>query len=137
VTRGFAERDRVLDDVEHRRFVFHRIEDESGVSGVGKVAWGCAFPDGTAAVRWNTKHRSTAVYSSMEDVEVIHGHDGKTQIVWLDPERGAPMVRWEYRSSTNLNVAELNERGREGWELVAVSQGHFFLKRTLGGNDGE
>lgn len=60
--------------------IFHlvRDEDESGVSGTGRVAVGVVFPDGTVALRWNTATASTAVYDSLEDVITIHGHGGKT-----------------------------------------------------------
>jgi hypothetical protein len=69
-----------------RRFALNRVVDETGISGTGLVAFGVNFPDGTAVIRWNTAHTSTAVYGSMEDVEAIHGHGGLTEIVWLDPE---------------------------------------------------
>lgn len=67
-----------------RRFELHRDEDESGVSGTGLVASGVCWQDGTAALRWHTEYSSTAVYVSMADVRAIHGHGGKTRIVWID-----------------------------------------------------
>ena len=67
-----------------RRFVLNRIEDETGISGTGVVACGVEFPDGTAALRWISEYRSTAVYASMVDVEAIHGHNGRTRIDWVD-----------------------------------------------------
>ena len=70
--------------VEMARFVLRRMEDESGVSGVGLVAEGVRFTDGTAAMRWRTGTASTAVYASMADVEAIHGHGGKTVIQWVE-----------------------------------------------------
>jgi len=72
-----------------RRFELHRDEDASGISGTGVVAEGVAFGDGSAALRWRTSVRSTAVYTSMSDVEHIHGHGGRTRIVWLDADDGA------------------------------------------------
>lgn len=36
---------------------------------------------------------------------------------------------WEYRTGTGLGVDELNALGAEGWELVAVQDGTFYLKR--------
>jgi hypothetical protein len=42
------------------------------------------FSDGTAALRWCSEFRSTAVYTSMDDVNAIHGHDGATTIEWDD-----------------------------------------------------
>lgn len=69
-----------------RRFELHRHEDATGVSGTGIVASGLCWPDGRAALRWHTNLRSTTAYESMADVEAIHGHDGRTRIVWVDGE---------------------------------------------------
>lgn len=66
------------------RFYFERVEDESGVSGLGRVAEGVQFSDGSCAVRWLTAHRSSAVYATLGDVIAIHGHGGKTRIVFTD-----------------------------------------------------
>lgn len=43
-----------------RTFELHRVEDETGISGTGIVAEGVIFGDGTCAMRWRTKDRSTA-----------------------------------------------------------------------------
>jgi hypothetical protein len=67
-----------------RRFVLNRLEDDTGVSGTGFIAEGVEFGDGTAALRWRTEHTSTAIYSSMTDLVAIHGHGGKTVVVWVD-----------------------------------------------------
>jgi len=75
-----------LRDTRMRRFVLQREEDESGVSGVGLVAEGVCFTDGTAALRWRTTFSSTAVYASMDDLLSIHGHGGKTRVVWVDDD---------------------------------------------------
>lgn len=69
-----------------RRFHFMRLEDASGVSGCGKVAEGVVFTNGKVALEWFGNHSSTNVYDSMADVEFIHGHQGRTKIVWDDPE---------------------------------------------------
>jgi hypothetical protein len=63
-------------------FRLERDEDETGISGTGIVAQGVVFDDGTAALRWLSEHTSTAVYASLRDVETIHGHNGKTRVVW-------------------------------------------------------
>jgi hypothetical protein len=68
-----------------RRFVLNRREDLSGTSGVGIVAEGVRFSDGTAVLRWVVELKSTAVYGSVDDLIAIHGHDGATQVVWADP----------------------------------------------------
>ena len=67
-----------------RRFVLRRLEDQTGVSGTGDVAEGVEFSDGTAAMRWRSDVASTAVYSSMADVEAIHGHQGRTLVIYVD-----------------------------------------------------
>lgn len=68
--------------VEMKLFVLERIEDESGVSGTGIVAEGVQFSTGKCVLAWVTQFKSVAVYDSVEDVEMIHGHNGKTVIVW-------------------------------------------------------
>lgn len=69
-----------------RLFLLHRIEDETGVSGTGDVAEGVQFTDGSCALRWLTATTSTAIYSSIEDLVVIHGHGGRTVVRWLDEQ---------------------------------------------------
>lgn len=69
-----------------RRFHFVRNEDVSGVSGCGKIAEGCVFFDGTVVLCWLSEHPSMNFYKSLADVEFIHGHHGKTKIVFDDPE---------------------------------------------------
>jgi hypothetical protein len=68
-----------------RRFVLERNVDESGVSGTGHVADGIVFWNGKCALSWRTEHTSVAVYDSINTVEAIHGHDGSTRVVWVDP----------------------------------------------------
>jgi hypothetical protein len=64
-----------------RPFWLQRVEDESGVSGEGLVAEGVVFSSGWCALTWLTGHKSVAFYPSLEEVEAIHGHDGKTKII--------------------------------------------------------
>jgi hypothetical protein len=67
-----------------RRFVVVREEDVSGISGTGTIAEGIEFADGTCAMRWLTKHRCTGFYDSILVLEHIHGHEGRTKIVFVD-----------------------------------------------------
>ncbi len=62
-------------------FLVQRPEDASGVSGEGLVAEGVVFSSGWCALTWLTGHKSVAFYPSLEEVETIHGHDGKTKII--------------------------------------------------------
>lgn len=65
-----------------RNFLLKRIEDESGVSGTGIVAEGIIFSNGKCALSWLTETTSIAVYDSIDDLEKIHGHNGKTIVVY-------------------------------------------------------
>lgn len=69
-----------------RRFHFVRNEDVSGVSGCGVIAEGCIFSNGKVALEWISDHPSINLYDSIKDVELIHGHHGKTKIIYDDPE---------------------------------------------------
>lgn len=69
-----------------RRFYLQRDNDETGVSGTGRVADGVLWPDGTATVRWRAQPASTGVWGSLSEVEEVHGHHGLTRVVWIDPE---------------------------------------------------
>lgn len=68
-----------------RTFELHRDQDVSGVSGTGRVAEGVEFSDGTTVLRWLTRTGSVAVYLNAVDMEKVHGHDGRTRVVWQNP----------------------------------------------------
>jgi hypothetical protein len=69
-----------------RNFWFYRNEDVSGISGTGYVAEGVVFSSGKVAISFfpvaPTFVSNVINFSSMDDVEKIHGHDGKTEIHW-------------------------------------------------------
>ena len=69
-----------------RRFVLDRRDDETGVSGAGIVAEGVEFSNGVIALQWTSEFPTSVVFHTrgLESVEAVHGHGGKTQIVWLD-----------------------------------------------------
>ena len=66
-------------------FYLKRAEDESGISGTGRVAQGFVFDNGKVAVTWLSEHPSVTVYDSLGEVTAIHGHGGKTEIV-MEPD---------------------------------------------------
>lgn len=106
-----------------RPFALYRIEDETGVSGTGVVAQGAVFEDGTVALRWLTERRSTAVYASIEDVEAVHGHGGRTRVVWLSEEL-EPLAEMErQRDEARAEVERLREEV-EVWRARARSIGY-------------
>ena len=65
-----------------KTFYLNRKEDETGVSGTGKVAEGVIFDNGKCAVSWLTRVTSVTIYDNIEDVKKIHGHGGMTEIVF-------------------------------------------------------
>lgn len=69
-----------------RPFALFRHRDISGVSGVGIVAEGVQFSDGSVALRWLGTNPSTAVWPSVEAVLNVHGHSGATEVRWVDEE---------------------------------------------------
>jgi hypothetical protein len=69
-----------------RRFHLERHEDNTGVSGVGRVAEGVQFRNGWVCMQWLTHTPGLAFYEDMAQVERVHGHQGKTSIVWDDAQ---------------------------------------------------
>jgi hypothetical protein len=69
-----------------KEFYLQRIEDESGVSGTGIVARGVILPSGHCVLEWLTFTSSIGIYKSVQDLEAIHGHHGKTKVVYGIPE---------------------------------------------------
>lgn len=67
-----------------KRFVLKREVDVSGTSGTGVVAEGVQFSNGSCSIHWISQFESVEQVANIAVVEEIHGHDGKTSIVWLD-----------------------------------------------------
>ena len=65
-----------------RTFKLVREEDVSGVSGVGEVAEGVEFHDKQCVLSWFGAHHSLEVHPSIDDIIAIHGHQGRTKVVW-------------------------------------------------------
>jgi hypothetical protein len=65
-----------------RLFDLQRDEDETGVSGTGRVAEGVVFYDGKVALRWKTANASTTIFDDVADMLAVHGHAGKTRLVY-------------------------------------------------------
>ena len=66
-----------------RVFQLMRDKDVSRVSGVGRVAVGVVFPSGKVVVEWLGSDTTFGIYDRLEHVEQIHGHGGKTRIVFV------------------------------------------------------
>jgi hypothetical protein len=67
-----------------RRFLLQRDEDVSGVSGTGVVAEGTKFSNGKVVMTWLSATPTVTVYESLDAIERIHGHDGRTKLEWID-----------------------------------------------------
>ena len=67
-----------------RLFKLVRNEDVHGVSGTGIVAEGVQFHDGQVVMSWFGRLHTLEVSPSIETTEAIHGHDGRTKVVWLE-----------------------------------------------------
>lgn len=66
-------------------FYLQRDEDITGTSGTGVVARGVVLPSGKAILEWVSFHTSIAIYNNIKDVELIHGHGGKTKVIMGAP----------------------------------------------------
>lgn len=77
-----------------KTFKLIRLQDLTGTSGVGHVASGQVNASGQAVMRWTvdanladgSKRRINTVthYESWVDVILLHGHGGRTVLVWDD-----------------------------------------------------
>lgn len=111
-----------------RRFELHRDEDVSGVSGVGVVAEGVAFSnDGPVALRWTSDWPTSVVFHDrgVESLEAVHGHNGRTRIVWLDsdyvPPSDWPQEAWAVLVDEVLERREVGDAPPEHkWVLFKV-----------------
>lgn len=106
-----------------RAFLLVRDEDETGISGTGIVAEGIEFSDGRIAMRWvSSTSRSTVTWDSARDAITIHGHNGKTRMVFSDD------IVWPHEKEAaddeNLRTwkEELSPEGREG---IAAATSHI------------
>ena len=61
-------------------FYLWRTEDESGISGTGRVAQGFIADNGKVALFWLSEHPSVTIYDNIGEVKAIHGHSGKTEV---------------------------------------------------------
>lgn len=93
-----------------RRFYLNRLEDETGISGTGRVTEGYQYlSNGICVMRWLTDTTSVAFYENIDHVLTIHGHGGKTVVEWEDATfnlRDAPL--WTFDPISYLKQEILN-----------------------------
>lgn len=71
-------------DSDPRLFMVDRRKDHTGISGIGVIAEGVQFTDGTVVIRWITETATTGIFDNIEDLRKIHGHKGDSVIRWLE-----------------------------------------------------
>ena len=71
-------------------FYLLRHEDISGLSGTGVVALGVEFPNGKAVMQWVSYRTSLEICESVVNIEEIHGHGGKTEVIFGNPPAPCP-----------------------------------------------
>ena len=69
-----------------RRFQLVRHEDVYGASGVGIVAEGVQFWTGQCVMCWLSETSSVTIHPSIDTLQAVHCHGGRSVVVWLDPE---------------------------------------------------
>jgi len=69
--------------LEPNRFLLIRDVDETGVSGTGIVAMGFQFPTGRVVIEWLVKPFALGIFSSLQELIEIHGHQGKTWVKFI------------------------------------------------------
>jgi hypothetical protein len=72
-----------------KTFTLMRYTDSTGISGTGEIAEGVQFTDGSVVLRWHSSevpwgsiYPTIAIHPNIENVEVLHGHNGATRVVW-------------------------------------------------------
>jgi hypothetical protein len=116
-----------------RRFRMLRRIDETGVSGVGHVADGVLFDDGTVCLRWRTKTPGTTTFASLEHAKAVHGHDRKTEFSFIDGEHGdSPLISVCMRCTAELELGQwcCDQCGASNCD-VAMTKSHAHLLRDL------
>jgi hypothetical protein len=69
--------------MEPNRFLLIRDVDETGVSGTGIVAMGFQFPTGRVVIEWLVKPFALGIFSSLQELIEVHGHEGKTRVKFI------------------------------------------------------
>ena len=77
------------------RFILVRAKDPTGVSGTGIVAEGTLFSGGQAVIRWLCQPHAVGVYQTIHDVITVHGHEGGTQIQFIDAPEEPGLLQGE------------------------------------------
>ena len=100
----------------------HITEDESGVSGTGRVAQGFIFDNGKVAVTWLSEHPTVTIYDNIGEVHAIHGHGGKTEIIVEPDYKKACNELKSFIDNFSLNEVALSKVPSEGAASKLISK---------------
>lgn len=64
-----------------KTFYLLRHEDLHGHAGLGVVAEGVIFDDGSAVMTWLTKWKTVTTFECVQAVHELHSHQGRTEVV--------------------------------------------------------
>ncbi len=92
-----------------RRFLLVRDRDLTGVSGTGVVAEGTVFTDGLSVLHWLREPFATGVYQSLADVIAVHGHEGATQVEFIDPHDPGFILEGEMTCPPKLSPSAIKK----------------------------
>lgn len=115
-----------------RTFKLIRYEDVSGVSGLGCIAEGVLFSDGHVALHWLGEMPMTTPIPQLEWLLKIHGHNGKTRLVW-DDQLGSEMNDFTEKDTEFLREL-IDSPDTEIWKLGArrlLRKVRFAMKRQI------
>ena len=105
-------------------FLLVRDEDVSGISGTGVVAQGVEFADGVVALRWLGQWPTSTAFHELgiESVKTIHGHGGKTRIVWTGTAAVAP------EDLESHKPVRITEEPTQTGTIIDVHDGHHIFR---------
>lgn len=70
-----------------KTFIMIRTNDETGVSGTGKVLEGAQFSNGQVVVRWISDNSATNIYKNFDsfvNIHILSHPTNGTKIIWCD-----------------------------------------------------
>jgi len=115
-----------------RRFHLERVEDVTGVSGVGRVAEGMVASDGRVALRWLSACGSWVLYDNVDALVQVHGHGGATRVVWQDEEPRVAALRVKLEAiALHFPCPKGRDDGDEARRLCACPR-HIALRGLRG-----
>lgn len=97
-----------------RGFLLIRHIDVSGDSGIGPVAEGTEWSDGSASLRWRGEHAATTFFEAgVRAILAVHGHDGASEVLYTDGATPTDRIAadFEYPLATGQRVPTASTDG--------------------------